>query len=156
MLVHVLEDDLPAPQSEPALKADIQGPLLFTSEGGEARKITLAGDEAASAPEVISALRQGKKLVRAKLVFEAMEDTYTFTLDAETFDLKSIKLPVPNIADQLQYFDMRIEALTRLYLYVDELFEGFLQLRLDPEQWKEEAATWRKLATGQQRKKVEG
>jgi hypothetical protein len=151
-LVHVLEDDLPALASEPGLKADIQGPLLFASEGGEARKVTLAGDEAASAPEVLAALREGKKLMRARVLLNAMEDQYAFTLDAETFDLRSIKLPVPSLADLNAYFDMRMEALARLFMYVDEYFEGFLQLRLDPEMWKAEAALWKKVATGKMKK----
>lgn len=146
MLVRVLETDLPGPPSELALKVDIQGPLLFASEGGEARKVTLAGEEAASAPEVHAALRQGKRLVRAKLLFTAHEDIWAFTLDAETFDVKSAKLPVPTIADANQYIQMRIESLSRLYHLLDELYEQFLALRLDPVAWKSEAARWKKIA----------
>ncbi len=93
-----------------------------------------------------SALRQGKRLARAKFIFTAMEDTYAFTLDAETFDLKSIKLPVPKIPDLSSYFVMRLEATARLFLYMDELFEGFLQVRLNPEAWKGEAERWKKAA----------
>jgi hypothetical protein len=143
LLVRVLEDDCPRPLSEPGLKVDIQGPLLFISEDGEARKITLAGDEAASAPEVLSALRQGKKLTRAKVIFTAQEDTWTFTLDAQFFDLKSIKLPVPAIPDLNQYLQMRVEATVRLYSLVDEIYTDiFLPLRLSPDAWKEEAKSW--------------
>lgn len=148
LLVRILEDDLPVLASEPGMKVDLQGPLLFVGEGGEASKVSLSGDEAASAPEVLSALRQGKRLIRARLVFNANEDVYTFTLDAETFDLKSIKLPVPTLADREQYFAMRLEATARLALYVEEYFEGFLHLRLNPESWKEEGARWRRVASG--------
>ena len=146
LLVRVLETDVPPIPSEPALKVDIQGPLLFVSDGGEARKITLAGEEAASAPEVLSALRQGKKLARAKVLFTAHEDTWAFTLDAEYFDIKSVKVPVPTLADAEQYLQMRIESLARLYHLLDEMFEGFLALRLNPAAWKEEAVRWKKLA----------
>lgn len=147
LLVHVLEDDFPRPASEPGLKIDIQGPLLFISEDGEARKVTLTGEEAAGAPEVTSALRQGKKLTRAKLIFTAQEDTWAFTLDAEFFDLRSIKLPVPTVPDINQYLQMRIEATMRLYSLVDEIFQDlFLPLRLSPEVWKEEAKSWIKKA----------
>lgn len=145
-LVRVLADDLPAPPSEPMLKVDVQGPLLFLAEGGEAKKINLSGDEAAMAPEVLAALRQGKKLIRAKLLFTALEDTWQFTLDAETFDVRGVKLPVPAMSDIEKYFEMRLEALARLNLFIDEMFEGFLVLRLDPEAWKTEAAAWKKLA----------
>lgn len=146
VLVRVLNDDLPPLQAEPSLKVDIQGPLLFMAEGGEAKKINLSGDEAAMAPEVLSALRQGKKLIRTKLIFTAMEDTWQFTLDAETFDVRGVKLPVPAMSDIEKYFEMRLEALARLNLFIDEMFEGFLSLRLNPDEWKAEAAAWKKLA----------
>jgi hypothetical protein len=149
LLVRVLADEYERPASEPGLKIDIQGPLLFVGEEGEAKKVTLAGEEAAAAPEVISALRQGKKLSRARLLFTAQEDTWAFTLDAELFDLKSIKLPVPPVPDLNLYLQMRVEATMRLYSLVDELFQDiFLPLRLSPEAWKKEAAGWVKLAKG--------
>ncbi|MBI1234927.1 MAG: hypothetical protein GC208_10540 [Alphaproteobacteria bacterium] len=145
LLMRVLDDDYPKPHSEPGLKIDIQGPLLFISEDGEARKVALAGDEVASAPEVMNTLRQGKKLIRAKIIFTAQEDSWGFTLDAQFFDLKSIKLPVPSIPDLNQYLQMRIEATMRLYSLVDEMFTDlFLPLRLDPEAWKEETGSWKR------------
>lgn len=146
LLVRVLDTDVPPPQSEPALKVDIQGPLMFAGEGGEAKKVSLAGEEAAAAPEVSSALRQGKRLMRAKIIFSAMEDTWTFTLDAETFDIKSAKLPVPNISDRDEFLKMRVESLMHLQNLVDELFENFLVVRLDQEAWKAEAQRWMKAA----------
>ncbi len=147
MMVRVLEDDFPAPASEPGLTVDIKGPLVFISDAGEANKITLAGDEAVGAPELRSALRQGKKLTRARLEFVAAVDTWTFTFDAETFDLKAIKLPVPPLADIEANLTMRAEATARLYHLIDELFEGFLAIRLSPEAWDSEASRWKKLAT---------
>lgn len=148
LLVRVLEDEVPPPPSEPGLKVDIQGPMLFTGDEGEARKVTLAGEEAAGAPEVLSALRQGKRLRRAKLILTAVTDTYAFTIDADTFDLKGIKLPVPPIPDLDEYLSMRVQSTQRLHQLVDELFEGFLQVRLTPDEWKAELARWKKLAKG--------
>lgn len=148
ILVHVLQSDLPVPEDNPALKVDLQGPMLFQSEGGEARKISFTGDEAAAAPEVLSALRQGKKLTRAKLVFSVVEDTWAFTLDAETFDLKSMKLPVPAIADLDEYLSMRVQSTVRLYQMLDDLFEVFLRFRLDAEAWFDEGQLRKKLAKG--------
>lgn len=144
LLMRVLDDDCPRPKSEPGLKIDIQGPLLFASEDGEARKVAMAGDEAASAPEVTSALKQGKRLVRARLIFTAQEDTWACTLDAVTFDLRSIKLPVPSVPDLHQYLQMRISSTMRLFGLLDEIYHDlFLPIRLDPGAWKEEASGWR-------------
>jgi hypothetical protein len=144
VLIRTLGEGVPAPTSEPALSVNIHGPLVFTGEDGEAKKVTMAGEEAASAPEVNSALRQGKRLTRAKLIFTAQEDTWTFTLDAEFFDLKSIKLPVPAMPDLETYLELRLQSTARLYFLVDELFDLFLKERLDPEGWPAEVKSWKK------------
>ncbi len=146
LLVHILEDDLPRPTIEPALQVDVQGPLLFEAELNEAKKITLSGDEAATAPELMSALRQGKRLTKGKFLFTAVEDTWTFSLDGNAFDLRGIKIPVPVIPDRDEYISMRVQSTLHLFQMIDELFEIFLMLRLDPDQWREELGNWRKLS----------
>lgn len=145
LLVRVLKSEVPPPPSEPALEVDIKGPLQFAAEGGEATKISMSGDEAPSAPEVFSALRQGKRLFRARLLFSAYESTWEFTLDAGSFDLKSAKLPVPSMADEGEYLRLRHESLLRLYHYIDEMFDQFLPQRLDGAAWREEVASWKTL-----------
>lgn len=145
LLVRLLKDEMEPPPSEPSLVIDIKGPLQFAADGGEATKVTMAGDEAASAPEVFSALRQGKRLHRAKLEFIVHEMTWTFTFDGGTFDLRSTKLPVPNIPDQDAFLTTRLESIMGLYHYIDELFDRFLPHRLDPTAWKAEVESWRKL-----------
>lgn len=144
IFVRILDGEVPPIPSEPGLKLDVQGPLQFAAEDGDARKVTLAGTEAPTAPEVVSALRQGKRLMRAKLLLTAVEDTWTFTLDAETFDLRSIKLPVPVMPDAEAFLEARVEAALRLYLLLDELFEVFLPVRLSVEEWREELRRWTK------------
>lgn len=146
LAVRVIQDTVPAPASEPGLKFDVLGPLVLGSTLGEATKITLAGDEAVAAPEVRAALREGKRLYRAKLVFTAQDSVWTFSLDAESFDLKSVKLPVPKVPDLDEYLHLRIQALQHLNVLVLELFELFLPIRLDPALWREEVAAWRSLA----------
>ncbi len=135
-------DDLPAPPSEPGLQVTLHGPMVLTSEMGEATKITLAGDEAAAAPELVSALANGKRLIRSKVDFTAQDSTWVFTLDAETFDLKSIKLPVPKVPDLDEFMSMRVQATQLLSNMIHELFELFLPVRLDPTLWKAEVESW--------------
>lgn len=146
--VHVGREDLPAPASEPGLQASVLGPVVLASELGEATKVTLAGEEAASSPEFAAALRAGKRLMRARLEFTAQDAKWLFTLDAETFDLRSIKLPVPKLPDLDEYLMMRVQATQHLARLVDELFEQFLVLRLDAARWKEELAAWQNGAAG--------
>lgn len=143
LAVRTTRDDLPAPPSEPGLKASVHGPMVFESSTGEATRMSLAGEEAASAPEVRAALRAGKRLARSRVEFTAQDATWTFTLDAATFDLRSVKLPVPKIPDLDEYFSQRIQALQHLDRLVRELFELFLPMRLDPSSWKAEVAGWR-------------
>lgn len=142
LLVHARQDDAPAPPSEPGLKIGVLGPLVLEADHAEATKITLSGDEAAAAPEVDAALRTGKRIARARFEFTAQDATWVFTLEAETFDLKSVKVPVPKIPDLDEYISQRVQALQHLARLVDELYEIFLSVRLDPQAWKEEVEGW--------------
>lgn len=135
-------EDLPAPPSEPGLQVTVLGPIVLSGGYGEATKITLAGDEAPAAPESLAARRGGKRAVRAKLEFRAQDAVWTFTLDAETFDIKAAKVPVPKIPDENEYLMQRVQALQHLDHLLGELFETFLQIRLDPARWPGEAASW--------------
>lgn len=136
------EGTLPPIPSEPELTVGVKGPLLFEAAHGEATKITLAGEEAPTAPEVDAAMKVGKRLRRAKLEFAVVDAIWSFTLDAETFDVKSVKLPVPKIADEGEYLKARVQALQHLTRLLEELFEAFLGVRLDPAAWREEVVSW--------------
>jgi hypothetical protein len=120
----ILDDAWAPPACEPLLKADIMGPLYF--EGlTEIRKATFGGEEAAAGAEVTTALKNKKKLTRARFSFYAQEDHYQFTLDGPTFDFRAVKLPVPVLADENAFLEMRIDALLRLQQYVEESFATF-------------------------------
>ncbi len=142
MCVRWLGEGVPPPPSEPGLQISFMGPVVLGSQTGEATKITFNGDDAPSAPEVQAALRQGKRMLRSKVVFTAQDASWQFTLDAETFDLKSIKLPVPKMPDLDEYMAMRVQATQHLSRMVEELFEAFLPIRLDPVVWKSEVESW--------------
>lgn len=144
LLIRVLKDDFVPPPSEPGLTIDMKGPLSFAADGGEATKVTMAGDEAASAPEVFSALRQGKRLHRAGLEFRIGDDAWIFNFDGSTFDLKSAKLPVPS--EMGRDLATRVESIMVVYHYLDEIYDQFLPVRLDPDGWKAEVKSWRNVA----------
>ncbi len=146
LCVRWMRDDVPAPPSEPGLQVSFLGPVVLGSETGEATKISFSGEDAPSAPEVQAALRQGKRLLRSKLVFTAQDASWQFTLDAETFDLKSIKLPVPKLPDLDEYMAMRVQATQHLARLVEELFELYLPIRLDAVVWKSEVESWKQAA----------
>lgn len=145
LAVESLRDTLPAPPSEPGLIVVPKGPLVMESSLGEATKVTLAGDEAAASPEFVTALMNGKRLVRCKFEFTAQDATWVFTLDGRTFDLKSIKLPVPKVADLNEYITLRVQASQHLFHLVNELYDEFLLLRCDPERWPQCVEQWAEL-----------
>ena len=144
LAVHAGEEGFAGTPSEPGLMVTVLGPMVFQSDTGEATKMSLAGDEAASAPEVLAALRAGKRLTRAKLQLNAQDAEWVLTLDGETFDFRGLKLPVPKVADLDEYLSLRIQATQHLDLLIRELFEKFLAVRLDPAAWKDEAKSWSK------------
>ena len=57
-------------------------------------------------------------------------------------------VPVPKVPDLDQYVADRVTAFQKLADTFDRLFEQFLSLRLSPENWKKEAAAWRRWAKG--------
>ena len=142
LVVESLRDTLEPPPSEPGLVVIAKGPLVLESPFGEATKVTLAGDEAANSPEFQTALLQGKRVVRCKLEFTAQDATWLFTLDARTFDLKSMKLPVPKVADLNEYVSLRVQASQHVAHVLSELFDAFLLLRSDAERWPDVLGEW--------------
>ncbi|MDX2175132.1 MAG: hypothetical protein SF028_01550 [Candidatus Sumerlaeia bacterium] len=124
------------------LELEVRGPLALAAGGGEATKVTLAGDDAVGAPELRSALGEGKRLVKARLVLTEGADQYAFTFNAETFDLSALKVPVPRIPDLAQYATDRVTAMQHLFDVVERAYEEFLALRLAPEQWAETVESW--------------
>lgn len=143
----VLENRPPELDGVP-LDIAIKGPIVLVSAAGEATKVTLAGEESHGAPEFRSAIAEGKKLVKARLTLTEGADQFEFTFNGETFDFGSVKLPVPKVPDLDQYVADRVTAFQKLADTFDRLYEQFLALRLSPENWKREAATWRKWAKG--------
>lgn len=127
---------------------EFRGPIVLMGEGGEALKVSLSGDEAPNAPEVRSALAEGKRIVRSKLLLTVGADQFQCTLNAESFDLSGLKLPIPKTPDWELFLSDRIQAMQHLYGILDALFEAFLAIRLSPDLWKKEAELWLALAKG--------
>jgi hypothetical protein len=144
LCIRIIEGEMPTLDNIP-LEFTIKGPITLEGSGGEATKVTLAGEEAPGSPEFCSALSEGKKLVRARLVLVEGADQYEFTLNGETFDFGSVKIPVPKVPDLDQYLSDRVVAFQHLAEIIDRLYEAWLPLRLTPAEWKKETAAWRRL-----------
>lgn len=131
-------DEITTP-SEPGLHIMFNGPITMA---GVAEKVALQGDDCAGSPELLTALRQGKRVAKARVVLTAQENSWAFVLDAETFTFGSVKLPVPKIPDVNEYLTLRVQAMQHLRSVVHELFETFLPVRFDPTTWKSTVEAW--------------
>lgn len=116
----------------------IDAPLLLRStredaEGRRPEQVLRFGQPLTGA-EAAAALRRGKKLCRARLILGDGGREWILTFDAETFTLRSIRIPEPDATDesgdrvleQVAAFD---EAVTMM----DEVYKHFLDARLAPD-----------------------
>lgn len=87
-------------------------------------------------PEAASALAAGMTVRRVRMIAARDERQWTFTLDAETLDLKGVKVPAVDAEDPLEQLAERLESAEELRLAVDEMFASFLSIRLT-NQWDE-------------------
>lgn len=116
----------------------LEGPLTFVHEGDGAFVTVLRNGLPQLSLEAKSALLGGKKLKSAKLTLSLDEERiWSFTVDADTFTFRSMKVPRVEGEGILGRFEdrmLRLEEFREIWL---DLYARFLDLRLD-------APTWRK------------
>ncbi|MFN0204883.1 MAG: hypothetical protein ACKVS6_01055 [Planctomycetota bacterium] len=113
----------------------IEPPLLFRSpqedaDGKRPEQLLRFGQPLRGA-EAAAGLRAGKKLVRAKLTIGDGARDWSLTFDAETFSLKSVRVPEPDATEDsgdrvLEY----VAGFDELIQIFDQLFRLFLAQRL--------------------------
>jgi hypothetical protein len=128
LLCEYLSESFPKLESMPSLKGDIHGPLVLQDELG---KLTFQGEDAVDSPEVSAALAAHRQLAKATIALNEHEESWRFTFDSDTFDLKGCILPVPVIPDLNEFLSLRLQAMLRLYDMVDALYSHFLDLEAD-------------------------
>jgi len=112
--------------------------LTLEAEHGEAVQETLRGEAPGASPEARAALVEGKKVKRAKIHLAQGEMDWTFALRGETFDFSGIRAPAPKGLPFEEGVSLRLQAVERLFALIDRLYEAFLALRLDPDEWANE------------------
>ena len=100
----------------------VDGPLNFITELNGARESVVKKGIPTLSPEADSALKDGKKLKTAKIAIARGDDTWTFTLDADFFCFKSMKLPD---GTEFQYKARFIERLESLFVFQEAFFSLF-------------------------------
>ncbi|TAN36715.1 MAG: hypothetical protein EPN23_07855 [Verrucomicrobia bacterium] len=126
----------------------VEGPLTFVMEGGGAHEIVLRKGEPRVSAEAKAALVAGKKLKRAKLALARGDQTWSCTLDADTFAFRSVKLPPTEQLDAVSRFQDRMRALELFGDAFYGIYDQFLAERNDTTRWAETVKEIRKWVAG--------
>ncbi len=106
----------------------IDGPLSFISEGNGAHESTLRKGLPTLSAEAKAALTVGKKLKRAKIILaRSKTEIWNVTLDADTFVLRTMKLPEGEALEANAAFEERVTALHIFQSLLYALFERYLK-----------------------------
>lgn len=116
----------------------IDGPLYFHCEGEGAHEVVLRKGLPGASAEARDALRYGKKLRAATIVLACGDQQFKFTLEADTFSFRSVRLPTCERLDSVSRFQERMLAINRLTAMMIFLYRRFLHLRMREVEWAEE------------------
>lgn len=114
----------------------IEGPLCFMFEGAGAHETVLRHGQPLISAEAKTALMNGKKLKRAKILLAHEETAWKLTLDADTFTCRSAQLPQGDAQDAVSRFQERMLALDTLRDALTGFYTRFLQERLNTAEWQ--------------------
>ncbi|NQZ59511.1 MAG: recombination-associated protein RdgC [Lentisphaeraceae bacterium] len=89
----------------------LDGPLSLVAENMGAHESVLRKGLPTLSPEAHQALCSGKKLKSARVSFTRGDEIWTFTLDADNFIFKSLKLPDGEAMDVVSRFEERMTFL---------------------------------------------
>ncbi|NLL82832.1 MAG: recombination-associated protein RdgC [Lentisphaerae bacterium] len=112
----------------------LEGPLTFFREGEGAHEALLRKGSPLDSREAGVALVCGKKLKRVKLVIAEGEQVMTATVDSE-FAFRGLKLPKVEQLDAAGKFQERMIHIENYWSICFELYDRFLDLRVDTEAW---------------------
>ncbi len=102
----------------------------------ETQRNDLRGGAPAYSPEALTALRQGKRPIKAKLRVIREGREWSFAFKAETFDLGAIKIPALLTDETDEQFWERMYLVEELEGVVHGLYREFLSVRLSND-WSE-------------------
>jgi hypothetical protein len=111
-------------------------------ERGAARRTVLRAGIPAASAEGKAALRHGKAVSAARLLFARGEEETTFTLRAEDLDVSSARLPTPEGETAEERLEASLSAMRRLYDDLDLGSRTFLEVRCSAA-WDAEASSIR-------------
>lgn len=125
-----------------AIYVHVDDYLELRGERGAAKRTVLRAGMPAASAEGKVALRHGKTVCSARLLFARGEEETTFTLRAEDLDVSSAKLPTPEGESAEERLEASLSSMRRLYDDLDLCYRTFLEVRCSPA-WDAEAESVR-------------
>lgn len=114
----------------------VEDALALATLEPDGTKVTIRGGTPTERPEAANALGTGLLLRKARLLLAQGELEWTFTLDGETLDVTSVKVPeapegsAEEESEEEDPLVAKLEAGEQLREWTDALFRQFLELRL--------------------------
>ena len=120
------------------VEIEMLSPMALDAQYGDTRNSTLRGETPATSPEARTALIEGKKLSKVKLKWTREGTDWTVTLDGETLNVTGLTIPSPGRLPFEDQMSLRMEMVMEFEQILSQLFETFLELRLDEKIWGRE------------------
>ncbi len=114
----------------------LDGPLLFVMEGGGAHEIRLSRGSPLNSHEANTALRNGKKLRRARVILARGEESWRAEVDAADFAFRGLKLPKVFQYDAASLFQDRMLSIRTYVSVFLSLYDRFIEERMQVERWE--------------------
>lgn len=105
--------------------------LTLDAYVAETQRNDLRGGAPAYSPEAITALRQGKRPIKAKLRIIKDNREWAFSFKAEEFDLSAVKVPALLTKEPVEQFYERMYLIEELEELLHALYREFVMVRLD-------------------------
>jgi hypothetical protein len=112
--------------------------LELRGERGAARKTVLRAGVPGASAEGKAALRNGKTVAAARLLFARGEEEVSFTLRGEDLDVSGARFPAPEGEDAEERLAATLARVERLYADLDLCLREFLEVRTSP-RWEAES-----------------
>ncbi len=125
----------------------LEGPLTFFREGQGAHEAVLRKGMPLNSREAGTALYCGKKLKRAKVSVAVKDEIYSATLDVD-FAVRSLKLPKGEQLDPSGRFQERMLFIETFWTALLELYDRFLDVRVNRKKWEDTLAGMRGWISG--------
>jgi hypothetical protein len=115
------------------VEVSLESTLVLVDPLEDKERVTIRGRDPLGSLEAEHALLRGKLPRQVGLRFTFEQNEWVATLDAASFALSGVKLPVLLSEGEEEHFHERMRFLEQLHDLVQGLYRHFLRVRLSPE-----------------------